>query len=322
MRKSLVLLFSFSILLLVLLPNGMAFDTNEADVVIVNAKDWRDAYSGMLYGKENGKTTYVLTSENQALQIAKSINNAENKVVVFESEDPRVSNLFEKTLDTKGIDIKNIKDGSIAKHIRENEDFSKLVVVDDLYASNSVAVASYVMFTNSWVVFINDENVDEIQSYISKNNFEEVMFYGKLAKKISEDYSGDKFVINTGNRFTNNIEIIKQFLKIKESNKIILADGMILEEGFFNLETPTLILGANSVPSDVQKFIGESDFDVAEAIGSGTVGLASKLKKDIKQNYDKEMVLSQKLLKHQEILVLLMNWLHLIIFNYRCLYFL
>src|SRR3989344_4016884 len=72
-----------------------------ADSIIINSDDWRDVYSGMLYGTLTGTPTNFLVSDRHATLILNSIPRSTPVEVFSSKKNPYIVG-YESVLQSKG----------------------------------------------------------------------------------------------------------------------------------------------------------------------------------------------------------------------------
>ncbi|NJL44206.1 MAG: hypothetical protein HC945_02740 [Nitrosarchaeum sp.] len=84
-----------------------------------------------------------------------------------------------------------------------------------------------------------------------------------------------------GNRFENNIEIVKRYLAINPRKQVILSNGEFIEQSIMSGNDPVLFIGRSNVVEEIQTFIRQSDIDVGILIGNELVGAATTVRRQL-----------------------------------------
>lgn len=279
--KSKMRCFILLLLLLLVLPLASAIDQ-----VVINSKDWQDIYSGVMYAKLNGIDVKYITEETQGIQLIEEVlDRSKPELLLIESKKNPLVFGYESKLEKVGFNVKKFSfaDGKetnleLAKKIVEEKNIDQFIVINEKFGRDAISVAPFTLLTNSFVLFINEENKNEIINFLSKNP-KKVLTYGRIDRGINEDLIiFNPEIINNNNYYEDNIEIIEKFLDISSTKQIFLTDGETLELGFFNNEFPVLFIGKTNVPKNVIEFIKGSDIRVGVVIGYGLFANAKTIR--------------------------------------------
>ncbi len=259
-----------------------------AEQVIVNSEDWRDVYSGLLYASLENKQGHFLTSTPHSRIILGGIPTASESVEIFSSRaNPFVSN-YEGILVSEG--YQNVEETRMRNANLEIlellPNINKFIIVDDSYGYNAVSVAPLAALGDYYVLFSNQNNVNQIVNALGDREVEELIIYGHVERSLREDLEEyDPEIINTGDRFDNNIEIVEKYQEIyTEINghprrQAILTNGEFLEISIMNGADPVLFIGFANVPDHVREYIAGSDLEVGTLIGNELIGTATYIRR-------------------------------------------
>jgi len=271
-----ILLFVF----LVLLNNVFAA---EPDRILSNSEDWRDVYTVMQYGVLAGKTSSFLVSSRHATLILNQISK-ENHIWVISSKDVPYITGYKSLLEGRGYSTEEFSyDNANLELIKLLDDVSRFIIVDDSYGYNAVSVAPYAAITNSYVLFTDEDNINEIENFLEDRTVDEILIYGQVDREVRtalEKYNPE--IINKeGDRFLNNIEIVKKYQDIKHGKQTILTNGEFIEQEIMSGAEPVVFIGTNNVPDVVSDYIKESDIEVGVLIGNELVGTATFIRRQL-----------------------------------------
>lgn len=257
------------------------------DQVIINSRDWHDVYTGVVYAKLSGLDVHYVAEETQGLQLIEEVlNPAAAEILLIESENPFVFG-YQSQLEMGGFKVEKFisvdtqkTNLEFAKRIAAEKGITNFIVVDDGWGYDALSVAPYALFTNSFVLFAGTENADDIFSFLSTSTGN-IILYGHLNREVKEELSIlNPLIINKGDRYGDNIEIVKKFLDKKPTKQILLTDGEVLELGFFNNEFPVLFVGTSNVPQPVIDFIQDTDIRTGIVIGYNLFANAKRIRED------------------------------------------
>jgi len=270
-------LLTATLLVLTLLPAA------EAATVVIDSQDWIDVYSGMLYARLTNNPSLFLTSKKYVTILPNVLAPGE-KVIVIESENrPYAANLAgtlrrmgydpETTIFSRGGSALNLE---LAKRLN----LDKFIIVDPTYGFNAVSVAPYAIATNSYVLFAEDKNIDQVFTYLSSlPKVEKLLIYGSVADSVLNKLSGfSPEIINTGHRYKDNIKILEKYFQVMPSAlQAVLTSGEFLEREIMGGE-PVILVGRERVLPSTVDFVKNSNLKTTVLIGNELTGSAKLLK--------------------------------------------
>ena len=278
-----------AMILLVLLSSTTVLALEqEPDHIIVNSQDWQDVYSGMLFGNLLGVENNFLVSTRHATLLLFSIPTERDSVLVLSSHQRPYITGYSQILQSRGYnDPFEIREREMNLRLAqelaiEDPSINKYIVVDDVFGYNAISVAPYAARAGYYVLFANQNNIADITSFLTERSPEEIIIYGLVDRQVRE--SLEQFspeTINLGNRFENNIEIVKRYLEVDPTRQVILTNGEFIERGIMSGQDPVLFLGRENVPDSVREFIAESDIEVGILIGNELVGSATFVRRQL-----------------------------------------
>ncbi len=274
-KKTLFFIFG---LLLILIPFISAADFNH---VISNSENWQDVYSTMHYANLQGIESDFLTSVNHGPLLLNGISKTKSIQVITSKDKPYVFN-YPSTIISKGFqDSEEIEvEEANIELIEELEDIENFIIVSDAYGYDAIAVAPYALLTNSWVFLVNSRNINDIDQILSNRNLKKVITYGYLDREIRdtiEKYNPE--TINTGDKFENNIEIVKEFLRLDNTKQVLLTNGEFLEKEIMGGREPILFTGNENVPEKIKEYLKNSEIEIGVLIGNDLMSAATNIRR-------------------------------------------
>jgi hypothetical protein len=276
MNKGVTLLTAV-LLAVMLIPAGI-----EARTVLVNSHDWIDVYSGLLYARLTSSPSLFMTSSKYVTILPKVLGEG-GQVLVIESEQlPYFANLA-GTLRRQGYDPSTIfsRGGSALNlELAKQLNLSKFIIVDPTYGFNAVSVAPYAVSSKAFVLFAEDKNMDQVFTFLSSlPKVEKLTIYGQVSDAVMQKLSGfSPEVINTGNRYKDNIEILNRYFQANQGAKqAVLTSGEFLENEIVGSE-PVILVGRERVLPTTVDFVKNSNLKTAVLIGNELTGSAKMLK--------------------------------------------
>jgi len=274
-KKSLIILF----ILLIIIP--VVSSAEDFTHVISNSGNWQDVYSTLHYANLNKVGNDFLVSTKHGDILLNGIRK-ENKIrVITSNENPFVFNYPGLILSKDFAGADEIKvDSANLELIKELEDIDKFIIVGDSYGYNAIAVVPYAKITNSWIFLANRINVYEIDSILSGRNIENIIIYGFVDREVRDILSKyDPEIIDTGDKFEDNIEIAKRYLEINPLKQTILTNGEFIEREIMAGSEPVLFTGRENVPDQIRDYLKQSDIEVGVLIGNDLVGAATNIRR-------------------------------------------
>lgn len=276
-KKSVKLFLSMIILLTISLSIISAAYTH----VISNSEEWEDVYSIMHYANLKSVGSSFLVSPRHAPLLLNGLNK-NNEIRVISSES---SSLYfdyaDLILDNNFADAEEIYvDNANLELIDDLPEVRNFIVVGDTYGYNAIAVSPYAVETDAWIFLASNTNADEIDSILSRRNIDELLIYGYVDRDVKdalEKYNPE--VIDNGDRFKDNIDIVERYLEIKPSEQIILTNGEFIEKEIMSGSFPVLFTGKENVPDVISDWIKDSDIEVGVLVGSDLVGAATNIRR-------------------------------------------
>ena len=265
---------------LALLPTVTAIDQ-----VIINSNDWRDIYTGIVYAQLTGKDAHYVAEKTQGLQLINEVLNKEKtNVLLIESEKPLIFG-YQSLLENAGFTVEKYVSREpyetnleFVQKVAAEGNVNAFVVVDADVGSDAVSVAPYATVARAFVLFASRDNNERIASFLEEHG-ENILLYGHVDREVKEKLSPlATKIINTGDRYKDNIALVEQFLSEYPTKQVILANGETLEKGFFNHQFPLLLIGSSNVPEQVIDFIQESGLTTGVVIGYDLFSNAKKIR--------------------------------------------
>ncbi len=246
------------------------------DQVVINSRDWQDIYSGMIYASlEDAEGRYPI-EETRAELLLQMLDTSKEELLLIESGN-RVVSGYQSRLEGRGFNVELFSEDNLNLELARQSNATGFIVMDDVYSHNSVSIAPYASMKGHYVLFVNEDNIDEVVEIISERNGD-VIQYGHVDRAVSEELEQfNPEIIDTGSKFENNIEIVKRFKEEANASQYILTDGSFLEPQFFTGKEPVVFIGRTNTPDSTKDFLENSDIKSGIVIGNEIVDLASSL---------------------------------------------
>jgi len=271
-------LVSVMIVFCILLPSVAAVDQ-----VIINSQDWRDIYTGLLYAQLSGKDAHFVAEKTQGLQLINEVIDKNKKeILLIESENP-VAIGYLSHLENAGFTVEKYLSKNpyqtnleFAQRAKEEKGIRAFIIIDAELGYEAVSAASYAILKKNFVLFANTENSGQISEFIAE---EESLLYGRLERRVKEELQPrSSEIIDNGDVYQDNAEIVSRFLEQQPTKQIIFTSGEVLEKSFFNAEFPVLLIGTDQIPEHTLDFLQDSSITTAVVVGYDLFSNAKKIK--------------------------------------------
>ena len=249
--------------------------------VVSNSDDWKDVYSSVLYANLLGLQSDFLVSTSHAPVLLNNINkNSDIKVISSRRNFFAVN--YPSMITSKGFaEVEEITTANanidLAEELTEIRNF---IIVSPTYGYSAIAVAPYAITSKSWVFFADRTNIVEVESLLSRRNPEKVIIYGYVEREVLNSLSRfNPEIINEGDRFDDNIEIVKRYLQIKPTRQAILTNGEFIEKEVMSGVNPVLFTGKDNVPDKIRDYLMSSEIEIGVLIGNDLIGAATNIRR-------------------------------------------
>jgi hypothetical protein len=248
--------------------------------VISNSGDWKDVYSAILYANLKEIDSDFLVSTSHGPVLLDGISKDYDLLIVSSRDNPLALN-YPALARAEGFDpVEEIEVSSAnLELIAELPGINDFIVVGDSYGYNSMAVVAYALATNSWVFLANRANVDDIDSILAGRTVDSLILYGYVDSEVTETLSKyQPEIINSGDRFEDNIEMVKKYSNVGSITQVILSNGEFIEKEIMQGKNPLLFTGRENVPTKIADYIKSSEIEIGVLIGNELIGAATNIR--------------------------------------------
>lgn len=249
--------------------------------IISNSDKWTDVYSSILYANLQGIPNSFLVSTAHGQVLLNEIDKGNFIRVLTSSNNAYVIN-YPSMIRSQGFaGADEIKSSDMNLDlIKDLPNITNFIVVGDSFGYNALAVTPYALQTNSWVFLANSNNIYQIDSILSQRNVKSLMVYGYVdpsVRTVLAKYNPE--VINNGDRFSDNIDIVEKYLKIHPTQQVVLTNGEFIEKEIMGGTEPVLFTGQQNVPTQISNWLKSSNIKVGVLIGNDLVNAASAIRR-------------------------------------------
>ncbi len=261
---------------------GISFVTAEnKTVLVINSGNWEDIYSGILFSNFHDMEVDFLSSERQFKYQPKFLHDFAKVILLQPEENPLVYGYFlDLQQERLPVELKTGKNLNVA--LARQTKTKNFILLNPLYPHNAVAVTPYAKLTNSFVLFITKDNMEQIYVFLKERGVEKLLLYGFMYPEIREKFAEfQPEEINVGDKFANTVELVKKYKQLTDAKQVTLTSGSFLEPEMLRVKQPILFIGINDIPVVLFDYLKESDIYVAEVVGNELTASSTKLKRQL-----------------------------------------
>lgn len=265
----------------IILLAGVAGAQSDGQVVI-NSGDWVDVYSAIMYANFNGMPYNFAISEPHARAMTQYLDKSWDIHVIESDRVPYLVN-YKGTLESNGYsvveEIRSSGGKALNLQLAGELDINNFIVVNDQYGYNAISVASYAIKSKSWILFADRVNIDDVYDFLKDRDAKNVLIYGYMDRVVKDRLSEfNPEIIDEGNRFDDNIAIVRKYMEITPSEQAILTNGDFIEATIMSGQNPVIFIGAQTVPDQVINYVKISGIKGSILIGNDLTDSGRMLK--------------------------------------------
>lgn len=270
-----------TILLLYIMFTSVAC-AQPAGQVVINSADWVDVYSSIMYSNFIGIPYNFAISETHAMDMPVYMDKQPDVLLIESQKIPYITN-YKQNLESNGFtiieEIKSTDGSELNVKLAKELDINNFIIVSDQYGYHALSAAPYAIKSRSWVLFADKENIDSIYEFLTSRNVEKILIFGRVDRIVKDTLSEfDPEKIDEGNRFDNNLAMVRKYMEISPSDQAILTNGDFIEATLMSGDSPVIFIGGNNVPPQVIDYVRSSNIQGSIIIGSDLVNAAKILK--------------------------------------------
>ncbi len=258
------------------LAQGVLAETH----VISNSENWKDVYSSMLFASLNGYQGDFLASTQHGPVLLNGIPTKNDIEILTSKDKPFVFNYKQSVSARNYASVGEKEYDDFNLELIKELNIKNFVIVDGSYGYSAMAVTPYAVLTNSWVFFADRVNIAEVGAAMKKNGVDNVVIYGYVDREVMDALSVyNPEVINSGDRFKDNIKIVEEFKKLKDAKQVLLSNGEFIERELMEGSHPILFTGRENVPSSIAEYLKGSDIEVGVLVGNELINAATNIRR-------------------------------------------
>ncbi len=234
-----------------------------ATTVILNSLDYEDIIAANVFAKANSYSFVFSLTPNQGVFIVKyyTVYKAE-PIIYMEGTRTVLPNMEALIRDSGAANVTVVRPASIPEWVADSFPKDEAIVVGLQYGQDAVSISPYAALTKKPIFFIGDKSsADEVAQAIRSRGYSSVLLYGPVAHQIPQAVLStlpNKRVIDTGSRYSNNLQIVSDFLALKPSTQVMFASGRTFEKSMVDKNFPVVLMGRSDVSQDTGKFLSDN----------------------------------------------------------------
>ncbi|MBI4449389.1 hypothetical protein HY641_05175 [Candidatus Woesearchaeota archaeon] len=262
---------------------SMFVSAQSEEQVIINSKDWQDVYSGSLYASLGGLEFHYVVEETQALGMLDALNLQKRNALLIESREKPFLFGYKSNLESKGLAPTLLPSTDVYVtnlDLARKSGLRKFIIVDDSFGYNALSVTPLAIQDRAFVLFASKRNIDLVEEFLDDAGVEDLMLFGRLDREVKDRLASfDPKIVNTGDRFSDNIEAMRRFYQTARTQQVILTNGEFIEPGIMIGTSPVFFIGSNEVPTQVIDFLKSNPYvEVGIVIGNDLTPTAKKIR--------------------------------------------
>lgn len=255
------------------------------DYVIANSAHGIDVISAISYANSADMPFDFLTSTQTATALARM--GSDKEVLIIKSTTNPYTQSLKNDIEKKGSTTTTIESENPFETnllLAQRSPAKRFVLIDTTYGYNALSAIPYAAITDAYIIFVDSDNAEAVASTLRAKRPAAVMQYGYLDEGAVDELSGMiSQTIDTGDKYLDNIAIVEQYLREKDTNQAVLMDGTFIEYGVAKGEDPILLM-SSAVPDSVYEYILDSDLKTLVLVGGDMVPAVDNMRQRLKQN--------------------------------------
>ncbi len=239
-------------------------------IVIVNSLDYRDVLAAAVYASAGGHTYVFATDASQAVFISHYYTlSAGIPIIYLEGGRSVLANMAALLRESGVKNLTIVQNRTIPTWVADQFPKNQAIVVGSQYGQDALSVAPYAALTRSPIFFVDEPSTaGPLVDRLVSRGYLRVLLYGPIAHQLPASSLGrlqNPWTIDTGSRYTNNLQIAGEFLKLNPTSQVMFLSGHTFEKSMIDRRYPIVLVGSADVPAELLDFI------VSQGVRTGVV---------------------------------------------------
>lgn len=263
-----------------------------ATTVIANSLAHEDIISASVFAKANSYNFVFALNPDQSVFIVKYYTAVPTEPIIYlEGKNPVLANMEAIIKDAGVQNLTVVKNSGISAWVASKFPKAEAIIVGNQYGQDALSIAPLAAVKKSPVFFIGgQQDAESVVSSIESGGYSSVLLYGPIARQIPQallDRLPNKRSIDTGNRYSNNLQAVSEFLQASPTTQVMFVSGRTFEKSMVDTTFPLILAGRSDVLAETSEFltahgitagvvfVGDSDIvDGVTKLRSQTPGLS------------------------------------------------
>ena len=197
-----------------------------SQTILVNSEDWQDVYSAVVYANLLDKPFNFITTLEHSRRLSSTISS--ENIYLIESDKKPIVKGYKSTLEARGfhVDERIIQSNiNFNLELAKELDTNKFIIIDKSYGYNAISVVPYSKVSGSYVLFADTGNIADILDFLEGKD-PRLLVYGHVEQEVLDALSAfEPETIDTGDKFDDNIEVVRKYRQINPINQVTITDG-------------------------------------------------------------------------------------------------
>jgi len=243
------------------------------DYIISNSAHGIDVIDAIVYANAVDKPYGFLNSPVGSARMTLTVGSG-REVLLIQSRDNAYTKTLASELEAKGNEVEILESSDpLATNLllAKRSGARRFIIIDTSYGYNALSVMPYAAITDAFVIMADKNNAQDVAEFLEGADPLSVIQYGYLDDEVKEaigDYITE--TIDTGDKYLDNLEIVKRYRAKRNTKQVVMADGSMLEFGIAKGEDP-IVLIAPIIPDSVYNYILNSDISTIILVGGDLV---------------------------------------------------
>jgi hypothetical protein len=257
-----------------------------ADMLLINTRDWQASFTAMQIASLFSKPIKIIYNDEQMIRYVNSVRLG-NAIVVEEGR--KSSQRIETLLRGKGVSYSVAGIAGLQELLEELYEMGEIegfYVAPDNDASLALVSLPSALRERKAHLFAGSGNIDEVLSFVSGRECTVVALSGtEWAEEIP---CSEKIIRRT--KYDLSIFFSEKILSETGSKQIIVTDGRFVEQGFFQKNSPIVLIGKSFIPESIERhIIAEKQIEFIVLVGNEVIPLVSALKTRIERDHGRNI---------------------------------
>ncbi|VVB56830.1 Uncharacterised protein [uncultured archaeon] len=238
----------------------LALPALHATTVLVNSQNYEDVMAASVYAAANGDTLAFAITPAQAVFVTHYYTSVKTDPVVYlEGSKTILPNMATLLRQTGLRNLTVVQGQPVQEWVADQFPRKQAILVGGGYGQDALSLAPYAALTKSPLFFVDEPSrAGPVLDAIASRGYASTLIYGQVASQLTPEQTAklpEPQTIDTGSRYTNNMEIVRRFEQIRPARQAMFVSGYSFEKSMVDASYPIVLVGRSSVPNDLADFL-------------------------------------------------------------------